>query len=164
VASRITTMAGDGAYRAEPGAGLVGQSYPWMYGRFGTIDMIIETGLGAQFFPPEEVPGIREANLHGARYILDRAAGPGLTGHVTSAETGEPIEAVVWFPAIDTEEVDRRMTEPQFGRFFRLLQPGRYIMMVLREGYRPAIHTVDVATEGWTTLDVALSRQSEARM
>lgn len=77
LAGAITTMRGDTSYHAEPGAALVGQSYPWLYGTLGTFDFIVETGLGAPFFPPHEVQGIVDANLNGVRTMLRRAEGPG---------------------------------------------------------------------------------------
>lgn len=162
LAGSIRTMKGDTSYRAEYGAGLVGQSYPWLYGANGTFDFIVETGSGASFFAPHEVPGIISANLAGVRYVLRRAAGPGLTGRITDATTGAPLEAEVWFPAIETEDVHRRMTEPAFGRFRRLLVPGKYICIVSKPGYRTAVLSdVGVHVKGWTTRDVALVREAE---
>lgn len=162
LAGSIRTMKGDTTYRAEYGAGLVGQSYPWLYGANGTFDFIVETGRGASFFAPYEVPGIIAANLAGARYILRRAAGPGLAGHVTDAMTGAPLEAEVWFPAIETEDVHRRVTEKAFGRFWRLLAPGKHTCIVSKSGYKTAVLTdIDVREKGWTVRDVALVREAK---
>ena len=157
LASSIRTMAGDTCYKAEYGAGTVGQSYPWLYGTLGTFDFIIETGKGAAIFPPEEVTGIVMSNLAGVRYFLNRAKGPGLTGHVVDGRSGKPLHATVWFPAIETEEVRRRTTEPQFGRYTRLLLPGKYSMIVSCEGYQTKVlRNVEVGKEEWTTVDVRL--------
>jgi len=46
LAGSIPTMAGDTTYHAEYGAGLVGQSYSWLYGRYGDFAVIVETGKG----------------------------------------------------------------------------------------------------------------------
>ncbi len=73
LAGSIRTMKGDSTYKAEYGAGLVGQSYPWLYGALGTFDFVVETGKGASFMPPWEVAGIVKANLEGVRYILNKA-------------------------------------------------------------------------------------------
>jgi carboxypeptidase T len=162
MAARIPTMSGDSSYRAEPGAATVGQSYSWMYGRHGTIDLIVEVGLGVRVFPPREVRGLVDANLNGARYLLERGMGPGLTGHVTDATTGEPIEAVVWFPTIESEEVDRRTTDAVFGRYFRLVNPGSYDVIFKKEGYRTAVFPqVQVGPTGWTELSVTLEPETE---
>jgi carboxypeptidase T len=157
LASSIRTMAGDTCYKAEYGAGTVGQTYPWLYGVLGTFDFIIETGKGAAIFPEEEVPGIIKSNLAGVHYFLNRAKGPGLTGHVLDARSGKPLEANVWFPAIETEDVRRRTSEPAFGRYSRLLLPGKYFLIVSCEGYRPKVlKDVEVQKGEWTTLDVQL--------
>jgi len=135
----------------------VGQTYPWLYGRLGTFDFIVETGFGAHIFPPHEVDGIVENNLKGAWTILHRASGPGLTGRVTDSTSGAPLEATVWFPGIDTEDVTRRTSDARFGRYRRLLEPGRYAVIVSRPGYAPArLRNVEVGASGWTTLDVRL--------
>ncbi len=157
LAGSIRTMAGDTCYKAEYGAGTVGQSYPWLYGVLGTFDFVVETGKGAAIFPEEEVPGIVKSNLAGIRYFLNRAKGPGLTGHVVDARSGKPLVATVWFPAIETDDVQRRSTEPQFGRFSRLLLPGKYSIIVSCEGYRTKVlKGVEVQKGDWTKLDVKM--------
>jgi hypothetical protein len=88
--------------------------------------------------------------------------GPGLTGHVKDATTGEPIEAVVWFPTIESEEVDRRSTDAVFGRYWRLVNPGNYDVIVKKEGYRTAVFPqVQVGPTGWTELSVTLEPETE---
>ncbi|MGB2959889.1 MAG: M14 family metallopeptidase, partial [Bacteroidota bacterium] len=124
--SSIRTMAGDTTYKAEYGAGTVGQSYPWLYGRYGTFDFVVETGKGAHIFPDSDAARIIESNLEGIRYILDQGNGPGLTGHVTDAHTGKALGAQIWLPDIDMEDVERRTSLERTGRFWRLLSPGKH--------------------------------------
>jgi carboxypeptidase T len=158
IADQIVTMDGEGTYDIAYGAGLVGQSYPWLYGRYGTFDFIVETGRGAHVFPPEEIPGIVEANIPGAYYLLERGKGPGLTGRVTDAGTGEALDAVVWFPSIESEEVDRRTTKPGTGRYHRLLCPGTYYMIVMCDGYETKVFPeVEVIDGNWTEFDIQLN-------
>jgi carboxypeptidase T len=158
IADQIVTMDGEGTYDIAYGAGLVGQSYPWLYGRYGTFDFIVETGRGAHVFPPEEIPGIVEANIPGAYYLLERGKGPGLTGRVTDAGTGEALDAVVWFPSIESEEVDRRTTKPGTGRYHRLLFPGTYYMIVMCDGYETKVFPeVEVIDGNWTEFDIQLN-------
>jgi hypothetical protein len=157
IADQIVKMDGEGTYDIAYGAGMVGQSYPWLYGRYGTFDFIVETGRGAHIFPPDELPGIVEANIPGAYYLLDRGKGPGLTGRVTDAETGDALDAVVWFPTIESEEIDRRTTKPGTGRYHRLLYPGSYYMIVASEGYETKIFPdVEVREGEWTELNIEL--------
>lgn len=156
VAAQIPTMDGKGAYAISPGSPS-SQSYPWLYGRRGVIDMIIETGRGAHVFPPSDVAGIVEANLRGAAVLLGHASGPGLSVTVVDATTGKPVVAQVYLPQIDNETIDRRTTDAEFGRQWRRLEPGRYNVIVSRDGYRTnVIHDVTVAENGWTGLDVKL--------
>ncbi len=159
--SSIRTMKGDSTYKVEYGAGTVGQTYPWLYGRVGTFDFVVETGLGAHIFPSNEVDGIVRSNLEGAWTILRRAGGPGLTGRITDSRNGKPLEAIVWLPGIDSEDIGRRIADPRFGRYRRLLDPGRYTVIVSRPGYDPSVvRNVEVGATGWTTLDVSLDRTS----
>jgi hypothetical protein len=163
LAASIPTMGGDGTYQAEYGAGTVGQSYPWLYGQLGTFDFVVETGKGASIFPPYEVEGIVRANLNGIRYMLRRAEGPGLAVKVSDAKTRTPLEATVWFPAIETEDVARRTTNPQTGVLHRLLKPGRVALHVSKPGYASVVLTnIAVGDSAWTRLDVQLKR-TEAR-
>ena len=158
LAGSIRTMKGDTCYKAEYGAGTVGQSYPWLYGRYGTFDFVIEVGLGASFFPPEEVPGIIAANLPGAHVALDWMNGPGLSIRVTDASSAKPLEARVWIPSVETEDVDRRTSHPATGRFWRLLPAGSYTVVVSRDGYGTVVlKDVRISTEGWTTHEVKLA-------
>ena len=159
LAGSIRTMKGDTTYQAYYGAGTVGQTYPWMYGAQGTFDFIVETGKGRHVFPKEAVLNIVESNLQGAFYMLDQMKGPGLTGHVRDADTGQPLVAEVWFPDIDTEDVEKRTSDPTHGRYYRLLKPGMYRVMFMKEGYaRKVMKNVKVDEDGWHTLDMTLKK------
>jgi hypothetical protein len=159
LAGSIPTMRGDSGYMAEYGAGLVGQSYPWLYGHLGTFDFVVETGRGASIFPPHEVDGIVRANLKGIRYMLHRAEGPGLAVRVRDAKTGKPLEATVWIPAIETEDVTRRTSNPETGVLSRLLTAGSYTLHVSRPGYAPVVVNTDVAGGArWKELVVDLEK------
>jgi hypothetical protein len=163
IASQLDKMDGSGTYAVAPG-GPSSQSYPWQYGRMGITGMIIETGWGAHVFPPEEVPGVVEANLRGAREVLRQAAGPGLSVKVTDAITGAPLAAEVWLPRVDNESVDRRFSDAQFGRARRLLDPGKYYLVVSREGHGTEVRPeVTVGEDGWTELEIVLVPEAQVR-
>jgi len=160
VAGQITKMDVSGTYAIAPG-GPSSQSYPWFYGRRGVIDMIIETGRGSHVFPPEVVPGIIAENLKGATRLIENAYGPGLSVKVTDVATGDLLSAQVWLPRVDNESIDRRHSDAQFGRARRLLDPGKYYLVVSLEGYETEVRTeVVVDDEGWTKLEIKLSPQS----
>jgi hypothetical protein len=161
IAGSIVTMRGDTCYKAEYGAGLVGQSYTWLYGTLGTFDFVVETGKGASFVPPHEVNGVVRANLQGIYTLLRRAEGPGLLVHVTDAVTRVPLSAEVWFPGIETEDVQRRTSHPRSGILHRLLMPGLYDIIISRPGYRPVVlEKILVGPSGWTVREVSLQKTS----
>jgi carboxypeptidase T len=157
LASSIPTMIGDTTYNAEYGAGTVGQSYPWLYGRYGTFDFVVETGRGSHIFPPEYVPQIVSSNVAGAKYLLRRAAGPGLALKVRDADSGEPVQAEVWIPSIDSEEVDRRRTRDS-GSHWRLLQPRTYSVHIAAPGFETSIVELEIAENGWSDTVVDLTK------
>lgn len=159
VAAHIRTMNGKGTYAVAPG-GPSSQSYPWLYGRRGDFDFIIETGKGAHLLPAVEVPGVIAANLEGVRAILAHAAGPGLAVRVTDAKSGKPLAVEVWLPDIENETVDRRHSDAQFGRLWRLLKPGKHRVIVSCEGYGTVVlREVLVGENLWTPLQVQLIRE-----
>ncbi len=159
IAGSIRTMKGDTCYRAEYGAGLVGQSYTWLYGAMGTFDFVIETGSGASFVPPYEVGGVVKANLEGIHTLLRRAEGPGLAVRVKDAATGVPLSAEVFFPGIETEDVQRRTSSPRSGILYRLLLPGSYDVIVSKPGFRTAVlNRVPVDSTAWTMREVSLEK------
>jgi hypothetical protein len=159
VAARIPKMDGSGTYDISPG-GPSSQSYPWLYGRKGVIDFIVEVGKGSHVFPPEVVPGLIATNLDGVRVLMERLAGPGLAVQVQDAGTSEPLAAQVWLPQIENETIDRRHSDAEFGRLWRLLEPGRYTLIVSCEGYvTQRFEQVEVGDGAWTALEVALERE-----
>jgi hypothetical protein len=162
IAGSIRTMKGDTCYRAEYGAGTVGQSYVWLYGALGTFDFVVETGRGAIFVPPHEVAGVVRANLEGIYALLRRSEGPGLSVRVKDAVSGKPLGAEVWFPGIETEDVHRRTSHPRWGVLHRLLMAGSYDCIVSKPGYRPGVlKGVRVGDSGWTVQEVRLEKGGE---
>lgn len=156
IADQIVKMDGSGPYDIAYGAGLVGQSYPWLYGRYGTFDFIVETGRGAHVFPEEEIRNVVDANIPGAFWLLDQGKGPGLSVKVTDA-SGKPVAAHVWLPQIETEEVDRRTTKPSTGRYYRPLKPGKYNIVISAKGYETqTFRQFEVKEGGWTELEVVI--------
>jgi hypothetical protein len=161
IAASIKTMAGDTCYRAEYGAGLVGQTYTWLYGVCGTLDFVIETGRGASFVPPYEVDGVVRANLRGIYALFRCAEGPGMTVRVRDALTHGPLSASVWFPAIETEDVQRRTSHPRTGVLHRILLPGFYDVIISKPGYRTVVlGKVQVGTSGPVVREVLLEKVS----
>jgi len=77
--------------------------------------------------------------------------------NVKDAVTGDPLEAEVWLPAIESEDVRRRTTRAESGTHRQLLSPGSYEVIISRQGYETAVlRTVTIGASGWTVQDVAL--------
>ena len=159
LAGRIKTLQGDSTYKAEYGAGTVGQTYPYFYGRFGTFDFVIETGKGSHLFNTEARNKIVASNMEGVKFLFRKGFGPGLTGKVKDAKTGKPLSSVVWIPSIETEDIDRRTSDTEFGRYYRLLLPNKkYDIFFMKDGYEVKIMKgVNVNPDGWTELNVELN-------
>jgi hypothetical protein len=157
-ARRISREGDHGQYGTLPLNARVGQSSIWMYGELGAIHFIIETAT--HYFPGlDRVPGIAKENLRGAEFLLARALGSGISGHVRDAETGKPIMAEIQVDGLHVPYVRPRHSDGLFGRFDRLLLPGSYKLAIVAAGYVPAIFTdVRVRPDERTHMQVALRR------
>ena len=156
VAKRIPSVTGTGTYRSEPSSGSTGFSKTWMYGALGTIEFTVET---ATVFIPAIGPGmaIARSNLAGGLYLLERMEGPGFTGHIVDATTGQPVSAVVKILGYDTDVVHPRRSDSTYGRFWRLMQPGTYSIRVSQEGYvAQNVHNIEVNDSTWTEVHIML--------
>ena len=160
LASNIKTIKEDTTYIPYYGAGTVGQTYPWLYGEVGTFDFIIELGLSRHIFPVKILNNIVENNLPAAYYILDKMKGPGLTGHVVDSQTKQPLEADILFPDIDNKSIKIRKSNKSFGRFYRLLLPGQYRVIISKSGYKTKLFkNIEILTKGWKSLEVELESE-----
>ncbi|OYD17030.1 hypothetical protein CH333_02115 [candidate division WOR-3 bacterium JGI_Cruoil_03_44_89] len=160
VAKSIPNFAGTGTYTALYGnLSQGGSARNWFYGAVGTIAFTIE--LSERCYPPGEfVDSICENNLGGPYYLLEKAiSGPGLTGHIYDSLSLAPLEAEIEvFEATDSV-IRPRMSEPMYGRFYRLRTPGVYTVRVSADGYRTKLlEDVVVESDGFTHMDVFLTR------
>ena len=131
----------------------------YYYSALGTIDFMVEVGKYDYVYPQPILNKIIEHNLDGAYYLLDRTMGPGLTGKVTNAETGQPIEAGIHLLEYDNSEIQPRKTDPKTGRFYRALEQGSYQILITAEGMQSQkFLKVIVAPEGWSVLNTSLTK------
>ncbi|MFQ5674603.1 MAG: M14 family zinc carboxypeptidase [bacterium] len=156
LASKINRVSGRGNYSILPLNGRVGQSSIWMYAEQGVIDFIVE--VGTQYFPPEgNVPSIIHENLEGAFYLFDRMLETGIKGHVYDFYTKEPLLAEVKVRELSARYVRPRMTDKEFGSFYRLLLPGSFTVEIQSKGYfSKVLKNVRVRPEKPTEFDVGL--------
>lgn len=159
-AAQIGRLSGRGTYNILPLNGRCGQSSIWMYGELGAIDFIIETG--EEYFPSlADAARIAEQNLRGAMYLLERALGAGISGHVVDAETGKPLNADIHVRGRRADYVRPRHANGAWGRFERLLRPGTYTVEISQTDYETArFEKVQVEADRMTPLHVMLRRKN----
>ena len=157
IALRIPKFSGNGWYDAVPSNCLNGFSRCWMYVGAGTLEFTIETA--PEFIPSgEDGLQIAQDNVAGALYLLDRISGPGLTGHITDAATGEPLSATVKILEISDPILTPRTSDELYGRYFRLLLPGSYTVEVSKEEYDTVtINNFQVNSGNLTELNIQLN-------
>ena len=164
VATRIDNQAGDGTYQAFASSGRKGSEHDYLYKEYGTIQLLIECAtLDLQ---PDSL--IMEDTIErcktGESWMINRALPYHqdidnrsiLTGHVTDANTGIPIEAEIIIEEKNARFFTPRLSD-EFGRYWRPLLGGSYTLRVQKEGYETQIlENVIINESGWTTRDIAL--------
>ncbi|GAB4338686.1 MAG: hypothetical protein Kow0037_22880 [Calditrichia bacterium] len=125
----------------------------WIYYFHGGREVTVE--LWDTKNPPGSVlPGRWNNNKESLLAYMEQMF-KGVRGIVTDAETGLPLDAridVVGYPDVPV------FTDPDFGDYYRLLQPGSYTLIVSAEHYRPdTLFNVVVVDSPMTVADVALS-------
>lgn len=133
-----------------------GYSHNWFYGVGGTYEFIIELCDNELIPPGEQIQGIVEDNLPGPFYLLDRLSGAGLIGRVTDAQTSLPLSAEVEILEATSPVLTPRTSNPEYGSYFRILEPGNYTMRVGKDGYRCEFRNVAVSPDTLTTQDFQL--------
>jgi hypothetical protein len=162
VASRIQKETGSGFYEPSPSRGRKGSAHEWFYKEHGTTQLLIE--CGTQNLQPNEAIMLDtvERNLNGAYWLFSRVlgyqadSGAMLTGHVTDAETGEPLVAEIIVEENHASFFTPRLTDETYGRYWRQLNSGQYTLRVRKEGYQEHQQTVTVNNSAWTIRDVEL--------
>ena len=156
LASRTKKADGTG-YSALYGYATQGKARNWQYGHLGTIGLTMEI-LSYMCIPPAgDVDGICERVSTGSYSLIERASGPGLTGHVVDAATGAPLVAEVEVLEATSEVLDPRLTDATFGRYWRPLKPDDYTLRFKAAGYESlTVGLVTVPDGDWTTVDAAL--------
>jgi hypothetical protein len=152
LASRIQKTTG-GAYGWYEASDTGGYMDDWMYGVLGGFCFTVEVTTGT--YGPN-ITLAAQNNLPGALWALDRVQGNQVTGLVTSAQSGLPVEAEIEILEVDTSALEPRMTDPATGRYRRLINAGSYTLMVQADGY--VSQTIPFSVSGGvpTVIDVAL--------
>ncbi len=160
VAGHILRQDGVNHYRTYNGTSRLGNAHNWMYAKANTIQLLLEVGTHNLQPDSATIEQVISRNKEGVYYLFDRTIGyyqdkDLLTGHVTDAMTGNPLEAKVTVLSKTTPYLEQRNSETGTGRYWRPLLPGTYMVQVSKMGYYPMTKRVVVSSEG-TTLDFAL--------
>jgi hypothetical protein len=136
----------------------IGYCRNWFYGVTGALFYCVELMPYPLFIPPgNQLPERTQRYYNGAKYLLQRMSGGGITGRITSAVNGQPLYARVEIASTISPQVNPRYNEPQYGRYTRLLLPGSYSIIAQAPGYnRVRLDNVIVGT-AMLTVDIQLT-------
>lgn len=159
LASRMKRLSASGVYGVLPLNGRVGQSSVWMYGKLRAIDYIVE--LGDEHFPDARTTqSIIEQAYRGVRTFLELIMTLGLRGHVLDAATGAPLIAEIFVHGYEDTHVNIRKSEKIYGRYEKVLLPGRYTFTFKALGYEPkTFENIVISAARPRYLDVRLKKR-----
>ena len=145
-----------GSYTARRALVNKGDFKTYFYGNFGSAAFSVEVS-DTTIQDPALVDTILTAHLPGQYYLLERALGAGITGIIRDSVTLEPIEAEVQVLQHINEDINPRLSRPDYGRYRRLLASGSYTLRFIKEDYSTmTIYNVSVTNSGPTTVDMLL--------
>ncbi len=135
LASKIINDAGNGTYVSIYGYATEGNARNWLYGVCGVFAYTIEVSRSCH--PAGNlVDSICIRNLAGAYYLLDRAFGSSITGIITDSITNQPLAAEIRLTNYYDSTLAPRLSDPLYGRYRRIVNPGTYSMQFLKSGYQ----------------------------
>ncbi|MEA1971757.1 MAG: M14 family zinc carboxypeptidase, partial [Candidatus Cloacimonadota bacterium] len=163
-ASRIANQAGDGSYEWHASSGRKGGEHDFMYQKHGTFQLLIECATSNHQPDSLLMEDTIERCMVGQEWLINRALPfhadienrSILTGHITDANSGEPLEAEIVVSGRSARYLAPRMSD-EVGRYWRPLLGGLYDVTIQKEGYES--QTIDdllINQSGWTTQDFAL--------
>ncbi len=125
---------------------ITGSVQDWSYDQTGCIDITCEVS-NIKWPSNSSLPGFWEDNRESMlAYVL--AARSGISGVVTDAETGQPLDATVTVVGIDQPV----HTDPANGDYYKLLHDGTFDVTVAATGY--VTQTVTGVQSSWGTENV----------
>jgi hypothetical protein len=134
----------------------------WIYANTGICAFVMEISL-QYWWTGAVVDTIAARFGRGHFYLMERAlSGPGLTGFVTAAHTGLPVEAEIVVQQVHDPDIGPRLTDPYHGRYWRLLTSGSYTVTASAEDFITQTRTIYVSATGWTQLDFQLQPEPAA--
>ena len=136
-----------------------GEHNDYLYAEQGVMSVTTELWSGPGYNPPSSgILNVCLDNIPNDLYLLERAGGAQITGHITDASTGEPLVAQYKIVELwDPDEIYPRYSEPEYARYRALVVPGSWTLEISRQGYTTQTFPGTVVTAGQpTVIDVAL--------
>ena len=135
LAGRLKKIDRDKYYGLIPLNGKSGQSANWLYAHWRTAAFIIE--IGPEYFPDQSMlQKIVDTQLEGVKFLLDRVLTSSISGHVHDKNSRKPLQAIVQLEDDFSPIVEPTRSDPEFGRFWRLVLPGKYSITASADGYQ----------------------------
>jgi len=162
VAGLIENETGTGYYEPSASQGRKGNAHDWFYQAHSTTQLLIECGTSNLQPPAPIVEDTCERCSIGAYWLMNRVLGyetdaAMLTGHITDANTGEPLKAEIIVEELSASYFAPRKSDELFGRFWRVLLPGTYNLKVIKKGYEEQIiNNVTINNSSWTNRNIQI--------
>jgi len=169
-ASQIRKEGSSAYYEPSPNLSRKGCFHDWVYQQYGGLQLLVEVGtLNLQPDSLLMVDTITRAT-NGVRWLLNRAliystattSNSMLTGHVRDAETYEPLVAEIIIEERHAPWFRPRLSNAQYGRFWRPLGQGAYTLRVRKPGYYDHVANTVVNNGSWTTVSISLHKRPNA--
>jgi hypothetical protein len=140
-----------------------GTSTDYGYGFHGIINFTVELENVSPKITQEERDKICQANIPAAYNLLSRLSYAMLTGHIKDEDTYQPIVAEIKIEGIDNftdpNQKPIHKSDQQFGRYYRLLNPGNYNVTITADGYAAkTFQDVLISETNITELNVLMSK------
>lgn len=157
LASKIKKIGSIKSYDVIPLDAKMGQSSVWHYGVHGIMGFIVETG--DTYLPPgKQINTIASQVSNGVYFALDRLSRARLSGHVWDGKNKMPLAAQIQIRKQDGARLQSVTSEARWGRFDRLLSPGKYEITVLCPGFHEfVIESVEIAADMPASIEVYLT-------
>ncbi len=149
IATSLSVASGYGDIR-DPSA--EGEHQQWHFANFGSHAHLIET---ATEFQPTYASAQAEAALvfPGILWLLEEPIP--LSGRVTDAMTGDPVEATITLVGVPFEHEETNSSGGSHGRYHLFAPAGSYTLLFEAEGFHP--ETIEAQVTGSATVrDVAM--------
>jgi len=139
-----------------------GTTDDYAYGEYGVFCYTIESAT--DFIPPyANALNICHNNLDAAYILQDRIKTSMITGNISDQVTKSPVIAEIHVEGIDDSWIFREpyKSDEEFGRYYRILEPGDYNITFSAYGYIPlTVPNVSITSTDITNMDISLTPAS----